>query len=107
MFWDIASVLDSRAQAIRDSILSHPLVWPQGQASVWRAIGLADVVEVPLVIPFDYASFADYSSTVESGQGRVWRYVTGLPRASRRELTSHVRPAYIRGIADRPRTCHV
>jgi len=55
MFWDIASVLDSRAQAIRDSILSHPLVWPQGQASMWRAIGLADVVEVPLVILFDYA----------------------------------------------------
>ena len=57
MFWDIASVLDSRAQAIRDAILSHPLVWPEGQSSMWRAVGLADVVEVPLVIPFDYASF--------------------------------------------------
>jgi len=33
------------------------------------------VVEVPLVIPFDYASFADYWSAFESGQGRVWSYV--------------------------------
>src|SRR6516165_2301313 len=63
MFWDIASALDSRAQAIRDTILSHPLVWPEGQANMWRAVGLADVVEVPLVIPFDYTSFADYGST--------------------------------------------
>jgi hypothetical protein len=34
MFRDIGSVLDSRAQAIRDAILSHPLVWPQGQANM-------------------------------------------------------------------------
>src|SRR3984893_3703448 len=53
MVCDIVAVLAPRAQVIRDSILSHPLVWPQGQASMWRAIGLADVVEVPLVIPFD------------------------------------------------------
>jgi SAM-dependent methyltransferase len=107
MFWDIASVLDSRAQAIRDSILSHPLVWPQGQASMWRAIGLADVVEVPLVIPFDYASFADYWSTFESGQGRVWSYVTGLPDEPRRELKRHVRAAYLSGMADGPRSFSV
>jgi SAM-dependent methyltransferase len=88
MLWDIASVLDSRAQAVRDGMLSHPLVWPQGQANMWRAIGLVDVVEVPLVIPFEYASFADYWSSFESGQGRVGSYVMGPdePAASSRSM---------------------
>jgi SAM-dependent methyltransferase len=100
MLWDIASVLDSRAQAVRDVMLSHPLVWPQGQANMWRAIGLVDVVEVPLVIPFEYASFADYWSSFESGQGRVGSYVMGLPDEPRRELQKHVRAAYLSGMAD-------
>src|SRR5438128_5163827 len=51
--WDIAAVLDSRAHISRDGMMSHPLVWPEGQANMWRAVGLIDVVEVPLVIPFD------------------------------------------------------
>jgi SAM-dependent methyltransferase len=107
MLWDIASVLDSRAQTLRDSMLSHALVWPQGQANMWRAIGLVDVVEVPLVIPFEYASFADYWSTFESGQGRVGSYVMGLPDEPRRELEKHVRAAYLGGRADGPRSFSV
>jgi SAM-dependent methyltransferase len=84
MLWDIASVLDSRAQAVRDGMLSHPLVWPQGQANMWRAIGLVDVVEVPLVIPFEYASFADYgrhSSPDKVGLGAMSWGQTSPPRA--------------------------
>jgi ubiquinone/menaquinone biosynthesis C-methylase UbiE len=69
MMLDIASVLDSGGAAVRDGTLTHPLVWPQGQAKMWRAAGLIDVVEVPLVIQFDYASFRDYWSTFETGQG--------------------------------------
>lgn len=82
MLCDIASVLDSRGQAVRDGMLSHPLVWPEGQAKMWRAAGLLDVVEVPLVIPFDYASFSDYWRTFESGQGRVGGYVMGMPEVA-------------------------
>jgi SAM-dependent methyltransferase len=107
MFWDIASVLDSRAQAVRDGMLSHPLVWPQGQANMWRAVGLVDVVEVPLVIPFEYGSFADYWATFESGQGRVGSYVMSLEEASGHELQKHVRAAYLGGMADGPRSFSV
>lgn len=107
MFWDIASVLDSRAQAVRDGMLSHPLVWPQGQANMWRAVGLIEVVEVPLVIPFDYASFADYWSTFESGQGRVGSYFDGLPDEAQRTLHDHVRAAYLGGMLDGPRSFSV
>jgi len=107
MFWDIASTLDRRAQDIRDGILSHPLVWPQGQTRMWHAVGLTQIVEVPLIVPFDYASFADYWSTFESGQGRVWAYLTSLEEPHRRELTNHVHAAYLGGMPDGPRSFSV
>lgn len=107
MMADIASVLDSGGAAIRDGILTHPLVWPEGQAKMWRAAGLLDVVEVPLVIQFDYASFRDYWSTFETGQGRFGGYVMGLPDELRRELEKHVRVAYLAGMPDGPRSFSV
>jgi SAM-dependent methyltransferase len=107
MLWDIASVLDRRAQAVRDGILAQPLVWPEGQAKMWRALGLLDVVEAPLVVPFDYASFADYWATFESGQGRIGNYVMTLAEEPRRELQRHVRGAYLSGMADGPRSFSV
>lgn len=107
MFWDIASALDRRAQDIRDGMLSHPLVWPEGQTKMWQAVGLTQVVEVPLVIPFDYASFEDYWAAFETGQGRVGTYLTSLDEQHRRELTNHVRAAYLGGMADGPRSFSV
>jgi SAM-dependent methyltransferase len=107
MFWDIAATLDSRAQAVRDAIMSHRLVWPQGQLTLWRAIGLADVVEVPLVIGFDFASFDDYWSTFESGQGRAWTYFSALDDEHRSELQRHVQTAYLAGMSDGPRSFSV
>jgi ubiquinone/menaquinone biosynthesis C-methylase UbiE len=104
---DIASVLDSRAQSLRDEMLSHPLVWPQGQAKLWQAVGLKDVSEVPIVVPFDYSSFADYWATFESGQGRVGGYVMSLPEEHRRELQRHVQVAYLAGMPDGPRSFSV
>ena len=104
---DLASVLDNGAQAVRDGMLSHPLVWPEGQTKMWRNLGLLDVVEVPLVIPFEYTSFRDYWSTFETGQGRFGGYVMGLPDGLRRELKRHVRIAYLAGTPDGPRSFSV
>jgi ubiquinone/menaquinone biosynthesis C-methylase UbiE len=104
---DIASVLDSRARSMRDEMLSHPLVWPEGQVKLWQAVGLVNVIEVPLVIPFDYSSFADYWSTFESGQGRVGSYVMALAEEHRRELRKHVQIAYLAGMPDGPRSFSV
>jgi SAM-dependent methyltransferase len=107
MMSDLASVLDSGAQAVRDGMLAHPLVWPEGQAKMWCDLGLLDVVEVPLVIPFEYTSFGDYWSTFETGQGRFGGYVMGLPDELRGELKRHVRIAYLAGMPDGPRSFSV
>ena len=107
MLLDAAAVLDPRARALRDEMLSHPLVWPGGQADLWRGLGLVEVEEVPLVVPFDYASFDDYWATFLSGQGRSGSYVMSLDGAARAELRGHVRAAYVAGMADGPRSLSV
>jgi SAM-dependent methyltransferase len=107
MVLDTAAVLDRRARALRDEMLSHPLVWPGGQAALWREVGLAEVEEEPLVVPFDYASFDDYWATFLSGQGRSGSYVMSLDGAARGELRGHVRAAYLAGMADGPRSLSV
>jgi SAM-dependent methyltransferase len=107
MLLDAAAVLDPRARALRDEMLRHPLVWPGGQADLWRGLGLAGVEEAPLVVPFDYAGFDDYWATFLSGQGRSGRYVVSLGEGQREELRGHVRAAYLSGMADGPRSFSV
>jgi SAM-dependent methyltransferase len=104
---DLASVLDSGGRAVRDGMVAHPLVWPEGQAKMWRDLGLINVVEVPLVVPFEYLSFSDYWSTFETGQGRFGGYVMGLPDELRGELKRHVQIAYLAGMPDGPRSFSV
>jgi SAM-dependent methyltransferase len=60
MVLDAAAVSDPAARTLRDQIMGHSLIWPGGQAELWRRIGFMDVEEVPLVVPYDYASFDDY-----------------------------------------------
>ncbi len=107
MMLDTAAVLDPGARALRDEMLSHPLVWPGGQAALWRGLGLAGAEEAPLVVPFDYAGFDDYWATFPSGQGRSGRYVVSLDEGAREELRGHVRAAYLAGMADGPRSFSV
>ena len=104
---DAAAMLDARGRALRDEMLSHPLVWPGGQADLWREVGLTEVEEVPLVVSFDYASFDDFWAGYRTGQGRSARYVMSLDEAAREELREHVRAAYLAGRADGPRSLSV
>jgi len=62
------------------------------------------VEEVPVVLSFDYADFADYWSTFETGQGRTGRYVVSLPAAARDRLRAHAEAAYRAGMPDGPRS---
>lgn len=104
MLLDAAAALDEGGRALRDEMLSDPLVWPGGQVDLWRSVGLAGVEEVPLVVAFDYASFEDYWATYRSGQGRSGRYVASLGGEAREELRGHVRAAYLSGMQDGPRS---
>lgn len=104
LVWDTASVLDEGVRALRDQLKAHPLVQPNGQAELWRRIGLADVVEVPIVISFDYSSFAEYWSNFTTSQTRVGSRLRELPGDLRDNIQRHVRAGYVGGLPDGPRS---
>jgi SAM-dependent methyltransferase len=104
LVWDTASVLDEGVRTLRDHLKAHPLIRPNGQAELWRRIGLAEVVEVPIVISFDYSSFDDYWLTFTTGQGRLGSHLNGLPGDVRDSIQRHVRAGYLGGLVDGPRS---
>jgi hypothetical protein len=61
------------------------------------------VVEVPIVISFDYVSFADYWSSFSTGQGRL-EAQKALPGDLRDEIQRHVQAGYLAGLPDEPRS---
>jgi hypothetical protein len=50
---------------------ARPLVRGNGQAALWRKTGLKDVVEVLIVLSFDYADFEDYWPSWSTGPTRI------------------------------------
>jgi SAM-dependent methyltransferase len=103
MLVDTAAVLDPRASALRDRVMSEPMRWPGGLAALFRTAGFAEVTEGQISVPFEYASFADYWSSFLTGQGSTGSYVVSLAEAPRQELERHVRLAYLCGMPDGPR----
>jgi SAM-dependent methyltransferase len=104
LVWDTASVLDEGMSALRDERKARPLVWANGQAEIWRRTGLVNVVEVPIVISFDYTLFEDYWSSFSTGPGPVGQRVEALPTELRVEVERHVRAGYLAGLPDGPRS---
>jgi SAM-dependent methyltransferase len=104
LVWDTGAALDEGIRTLRDDLKAHPLVRPGGQAELWRRTGLMDVVEVPIVISFDYISFADYWSNFTTGQGRLGARLKALPGDLRDNIQRHVRTGYLGGLPDGPRS---
>ncbi len=104
LVWDTGAVFDEGISALRDDLKAHPLVRPGGQAELWRRAGLAEVVEVPIVISFDYASFDDYWSNFSTGQGRLGAQLKALPGDLRDQIQRHVRAGYLACLPDGPRS---
>ena len=104
LVYDTGSVLDDGIRALRNEVRSHPLVWANGQAAVWRRIGLVSVIEEPIVISFDYACFQDYWSSFSTGPTRIAQRLLALPPKRRAEIEGHVRNGYLAGLPDGPRS---
>jgi hypothetical protein len=65
---------------------------------------LAAVVEVPIVISFDYSSFEDYWSSFSTAPSPIGQRVAALPAELRAEVERHVRGGYLAGLPDGPRS---
>jgi SAM-dependent methyltransferase len=101
---DTGAVLDESIRTLRAQIKARPIVWANGQANLWRRVGLVEVVEVPIVLSFDYASFQDYWSSFSAGPTRIAQRLTALPSDLRSEIEQHVRAGYLAGLPDGPRS---
>jgi SAM-dependent methyltransferase len=101
---DTAAVLDEGIRSLRAQIKARPIVWANGQANLWRQVGLIEVVEVPIVLSLDYSSFEDYWSSFSTGPTRVAQHLTTLPSGLRSEIEQHVQDGYLAGLPDGPRS---
>jgi SAM-dependent methyltransferase len=101
---DTGAALDASISRLRDQIRGRPIVWANGQADLWRKSGLVDVVEVPIVLSFDYTDFQDYWSSFSTGPSRIAQGLTALPLELQSEIEQHVRAGYLAGLPDGPRS---
>ena len=101
---DTGAVLDEGTWTLRAQIKARPIVRANGQAHLWREVGLIDVEEVPIVLSFDYADFEDYWSSFSTGPTRVAQHLTTLPARLRSDIERHVRHGYLAGMPDGPRS---
>jgi SAM-dependent methyltransferase len=104
MLLDTGAVLDEGLRIVRDFLRSRPLVKPGGQAQLWRQTGLRDVVEVPIVVSFDFESFDDYWTSLATGPNRVAQRVKAMPAETREEIQRFTKLAYLAGSPDGPRS---
>ena len=86
------------------AVKARPIVWASGQANLWRKAGLINVVEVPIVLSFDYTDFLDYWSSFSTGPTRIAQRLIALPTELRSEIERHVRGGYLAGLPDGPRS---
>jgi SAM-dependent methyltransferase len=101
-FWDEAVALD-RAIASRDE--RHMPLCKQGELSaLWRAHGLQQVDEQPLVIDQAFESFDDYWSPFLGGQGPAGAYATALDEPERTALADRLRKRLLGERRDGPFT---
>lgn len=98
------AVLDPDFAAYRSIRAGRQLFWPNGQAALWRQMGLVDVTEVPIVIDCEYASFADYWATFADGPGSTTGMLKKLSDDARAAVEQHVRAGYLVGLPDGPRS---
>ncbi len=101
---DTGAVLDEGIRTLRAQIKARPIVWANGQANLWARVGLVEVMEVPIVLSFDYGDFEDYWSSFSTGPTRVAQRLTTLPSSLRGEIEQYVRAGYLAGLPDGPRS---
>jgi SAM-dependent methyltransferase len=101
---DTGAVLDKSIRTLRSQIKARPIVWANGLATLWRKAGLVKVVEVPIVLSFDYTDFQDYWSSFSTGPSRIAQGLTALPTELLGKIEEHVRAGYLVGLPDGPRS---
>ncbi len=73
-------------------------------AAMFAAVGLEAVEPADLLIRMDYASFDDYWTPFEAGDGPPGQYIMGLTPGARAIFKEHARKTFLGGRSDGPRS---
>ncbi|RXT53297.1 SAM-dependent methyltransferase [Bosea sp. Tri-44] len=104
LVYNTGAVLEAEVARMRSMRAGRTQFWPDGQAALWRKVGLVDVTEVPVVVDCEYQSFADYWSTFTDGPGSVTGMLMALSNETRGSIEQHVCAGYLVGLPDGPRS---
>ena len=104
LIYHTGAVLDTGLARLRSTSKGRPLFWPNGQAELWRKMGLTNVTEVPVVVDCEYPSFAGYWAAFTSGQGGLSSHLMTLSDDMRGAIEQRVRDGYLVGLPDGPRS---
>jgi SAM-dependent methyltransferase len=88
-FWDAAVSLDPAAAEL-DEGRRFPLCRPEPLRALFEDAGLRQIVVRPIDVPTRFASFDDYWTPFEGGQGPAPTYLASLNEERRRELRAAV-----------------
>lgn len=104
MVFDAAAMLDPNGNERRARAYTRPMTRPGELARVWCEAGLRDVVQETRTIRMDFASFADFWTPAERGEGPIAAYFKTLEPEMKIKLRDAVELAYVDGEADGPRS---
>jgi len=94
MFWEEAAALDAAAAGKDERHM--PLCRAGELAAMWRANGLIEVEERPLVIAMEFSSFDDFWLPFLGGQGPAGAYASTLPKRRQQQLEERLRRRLLR-----------
>jgi ubiquinone/menaquinone biosynthesis C-methylase UbiE len=104
MIFDAAAMLDQRGMEWRARSLVRPMSRPGELQRAWLAAGLRNVVQDMRTIRMDFASFDDFWTPAEGGEGPIAEYVASLGSEAKVRLREAVRLGYLDGEDDGPRS---
>lgn len=104
MIFDAAAMLSEQGLAARARAYTRTLSRPGELSQAWRAAGLVNVVQDMRTVRMDFASFDDFWTPAEGGEGPVAEFVGSLDRSAKSSLREAVRQAYFDGEDDGPRS---
>ncbi|MCZ6588313.1 MAG: class I SAM-dependent methyltransferase [Alphaproteobacteria bacterium] len=104
LFWDVAAVLDPRANELRAQNYTRPLTRPGELAAAWHEAGLEDIEEGMLGSRMNFENFDDFWLPNLGKQGPIADYLDTLEPDEFDSLYHHVRQSYLSGEEDGPRS---